>query len=511
MRPDMDEIELEWLEQRLRKAAAGHRPPAPDGLVEYVETVPYRVRSAGRVELAFDRPRVRRSVFAMAAAAAVVVAIVGGAALVSFRQVPGAATAPADVSDGWQWQATDGTLYVAEMAVPKGFVATCGHLSGKEAVDLALCSSADGLHWSVPADPAIVSVKGADPFLPLSILVRNGIYLATSSRGSGKFQGPGRTLWRSTDGVNWSEVDTSKSLGATMGVSLMVVVPDGFLAAVSMNQGGSPPEQGLFISRDGQAWAKASDLPFETGAAGSGYYLGPTLTAGLYAAGQGPGGTAIGTWRTTNGRAWDVVTLPAGYSELGTVLTLPDGSLRGVASSFDTSASNVMVSSTDGLSWQIDRTAPAGSVDGLAVVGDRMVASISAVAFTDPHAVWQSDDWGKSWRPLLDLAGQPVPGSFGTLGGRLEIRVADGITHWLLTPVAADPSASPAESASAPASASPAEPETSSPSTEPPAATPTGSAVPSAEAPAQTPTDGPSGTPAGSSPEPRPSPVPTAT
>jgi hypothetical protein len=482
MRPEMDEFD--WVEQRLRRAVAGNQPTAPDRLRDFVDMVPAANRRAGRIGLALERPRIRRGFFAVAAVAAVAVAVVGSAALVSYRQVPAESPTPEGiVSDGWAWQATDGTLYFAELEVPHGFIATCGRNSDQRIVDQTLCSSPDGLHWSVPADEAIVSAEGADPFLPFTVLVHNGIYLATSSRGSGEFQGPAWTLWRSTDGVHWSEVDTAESLGATKGVDLMVVAPDGFLAAVSTDQAGSPPEEGLFISNDGYAWSKASDLPFETGAAGSGYYMGPTTAAGLYAAGVSPDGGATQTWRTTDGRHWTVVAMPAGYSELGSVVTLPDGSLRGLASSFDTSATNVIVSSTDGLSWRIDPSGPAGSVDALAVVGDRMVAYVSSETYTDPHQVLQSDDWGKSWRPLPDLTGKPVVGAFAPLGGHLEIRGADLATHWLLTPVqrgAATPvptepaqTESPSATESATQRKSPAEPsEASGPTIEAPVGTP---------------------------------------
>ena len=505
MRPEMNETETTELEQLLRNSVAGHRPAAPDALLEFIETVPTRERQTGPIGRILGGRMARRGVLGLAAAAAVVVALVGSAALMSSRRPSVPASESLPTSDGWAWQATDGTLYFAEMQVPRGFIATCVRNSEQGLVDQTLCSSPDGLRWSVPADPAIVSAEGADPFLPYTILVRNGIYLATSSRGSGEFQGPAHTLWRSTDGVHWGEVDTSKSLGATMTISLMVVVPDGFLAAVSTNQAGSPPEQGLFISSDGRAWAKASDLPFETGAAGSGYYLGPTMTAGLYAAGQRPDGTATGTWRTTNGRHWDVVTLPAGYSELGTVVTLPDGSLRGVASSFDTLASNLMVSSTDGLSWQIDRTAPTGSVDALVVVGDRMVAYVSSTPYTNPHQVLQSDDWGTTWRPLLDLSGQPVSGTISYLGGgHLGIMGADLIVHWVLTPVKPDPAASPVESATAADSVAPSESETPSATPEPsvtPVPTPT-----AVESVAPTPVESAAPTPGAATPEPTPTP-----
>ena len=457
MRPEMDEFDV-GMEQRLRNVVVDRQSRAPGRLIDFVCTVPASRRRAGRVELALERPRVRRSLFALGAAAAVVVAVASSAVLVSYRYgtASGSPTPAGIVSDGWAWQATDGTLFLAASKVPNGFVAECGGRSSQSFVDETLCSSKDGLHWSYPPDPAIVSVAGTEPFLPQQIFVRKGIYLATSARASGEHSGPGRTLWRSTDGVHWAQVDTSASPGPMSEVNVMSIAPDGFMADVMM---GSGTETGMFLSPDGIAWSKASDLPFDTGGAGSGYYIGPTMTAGLYAAGVGADGTTGPTWRTTNGRDWQVVNMPTGYSQLNSVVTLPDGSLRGVASTFDNSAPNVIVDSADGLTWRIDSTGPTGSVDMFVVVGDRMVAYVST-SNTGPHQILQSDDWGKTWRPLLDLSGQPVVGSVATVGGRLEIQDTDLATHWLLTPVQENPPASPIESAMAPVSASPSEPKT---------------------------------------------------
>ena len=484
----MNEFDIEWMEQRLRKALAGRQPTAPRRLIDFVDTVPVTNRRAGRIELALERPLVRRSFFALAAAAAVIVAVVGSAVLVSYRQLPAAASQwpSANLSDGWAWQATDGTLYLAALAVPKGFVATCGRESGREMVDMTLCSSPDGLHWSIPADPSIVSVEGGGTFLPDYLLVRDGVYLASSTATSGEHQDPARRLWRSTDGVHWSMVDVSSSLG-TASILPTVVVPDGFLASASWNYPGAPGEE-LVISPDGLTWSKAGDWPFDIPVTGGPSMI-PTLDGlGLYVAVTRPGGTDTGVWRTTDGRHWDAVTLPAGFDQLGTLVTLPDGSLRAVVSTFNGSTPNVIVRSTDGLAWHLDPVDPAGSVDAIMVVGDRMVAWVSAAAnYTDPQTVWQSDDWGKTWRPLHDLAGRPLSGSVRPLGGggRLEVIGTDYTVHWLLTPVkggapAASPSqtsdASPGAEASASSAASPSESAsesaTSGASIAPPAAVP---------------------------------------
>jgi len=84
MGPDMNELEVEQIEERLRKSAIGHRPAAPSELLRFVDAVPVENRFAGRPTL-IGHPHVRRSFAALATAAAVVVGLVSGVALVSLR------------------------------------------------------------------------------------------------------------------------------------------------------------------------------------------------------------------------------------------------------------------------------------------------------------------------------------------------------------------------------------------------------------------------------------------
>jgi hypothetical protein len=434
MRPEMNDSELYRLEQRLRKAVESRQPSAPARLVDFVETVPVQSRPANRIELALGRPRVRRGALALVAAAAVVVAVAGSAVLVAYRQLPGAASDSPQVRDGWEWQATDGTVHVAELPVAHGYIATCGRQVDRQLVDQTLCSSADGLHWSTPADPEIVSLDGDGPFLPLNWVVRNGTYIATSSPGiAGESRGPATRLWRSTDGVHWAMVTLPPVL-TERSMSIGQVVSDGFLAEVLSDrpEGGLKAE--LFISSDGLSWSKVSDMPFDLSTPDAQSYYAPTV-AGLYTAGTRRDGAGIGTWRTTNGRTWDEVTLPQGYDQVAMIVELPDGSLRGIASQFDGSDPSVLVASTDGLSWQIEPTGLVGSVDVLLRTGDRLLASVSSAAYAVPNRVWQSDDWGETWRPLLDLTGSPVSGTMGVLGDRVSLADTDWIARWLLTPV----------------------------------------------------------------------------
>jgi hypothetical protein len=85
MRLEMDEREIEELERRLRRATSGRRPAAPDELLHFIESVPGRHHAGRRIERFLAGSRARRGVFAIAAAAALVVAIVASATLMAVR------------------------------------------------------------------------------------------------------------------------------------------------------------------------------------------------------------------------------------------------------------------------------------------------------------------------------------------------------------------------------------------------------------------------------------------
>ena len=459
----MNETEATELEHLLRSSVAGHRPAAPDALLEFIEAVPTRERRSGPINRILEGRLARHGILGLAAAAAVVVALVGSAALMSPRKPSVHANEPANVSDGWQWQATDGTSYMAALAVPKGFIATCGRNAGQTMVDQVLCSSPDGLHWSVPADSAIISVDGGGPFLPIGFLVRDGTYLVVSMPLSGEHQGPATTLWRSTDGVRWSVVTLAPELPQTE-IHLAGVAPDGFLAVGTRNG-----TEEMLISADGLTWSKVGDMPYDVAVVGGTGEFWGARTPSFYVTGPRPGGTEIGTWMTTDGRNWQDVRMPAGYTQVLETVALPGGGFLGLGSSFDTATPYRIIRSTDGLAWQLDPSGPAGSVDVLGLVGDRLVAVVSTSPDEGPYRVLQSLDWGKSWRPLLDLSGQPVSGTVAPISfpGHFGIMGPDMIVHWLLTPVTPDPAASPVESATAGVSASPSESETPSATPEP--------------------------------------------
>ena len=107
MKPEMDQVEVERLEQRIRRSAAGHRPSAPNSLVDFIETVPTRHKAGRWLGLALGGPRLQRSFSVVAAAAAIVIAIVGSATFVSIRNgQPGRSEAPATMAASYEPSAT---------------------------------------------------------------------------------------------------------------------------------------------------------------------------------------------------------------------------------------------------------------------------------------------------------------------------------------------------------------------------------------------------------------------
>jgi hypothetical protein len=470
----MDDMEVARLEQLLRKSAEGHRPPAPDALVKFIDTVPARERRSGLIGRVIPGPAARRGVLGLAAAAAVVFALAGTVALMAVRHPTGPAAPSLPSRDGWAWQATDGTAHMPAFQVTNGFIATCGRWSDQAFVDQTLCSSPDALHWTTPGDPAIVSVDGGGVFLPDMVIERQGVYITTSFNhvGPGEFRSPAKSLWRSTDARHWSVVDSPAFAG--MSVTLDGAIAGGFVATARPDPLGQPSfTVNLLISADGLTWSVASEVPIDNSVIGVGSYYAVT-PAGFYVGGPQQGSTDVAFWRTVNGRDWAPVSLPpgAGVDQLGQVVRLPDGSFLGLGSSNDASHANVMMHSADGLAWQRHSTSLVGSVDQLFAIGDRLVVSLSKEPYVSPNSYWESDDWGRSWRQLHDLSGAPISGAMYTsISGRLQLAGDDFIVHWVLSPVPYDPTAT-YEASPAVAPESPVASESAPPTPEPSVATP---------------------------------------
>ena len=433
----MDEVEFERLEQRLRKSVVGHEPVAPEALFSFMEEVPVRHRPGRRIDAALSRPGIRRGVFAMAAAVAVVFAMAASAILIDIRSSgvgPGGprASSPA----GWSWQRADLSVVHLAYQVAHGFVGTCG-----VSPDETMCTSPDGLNWTTPADPRIVAVAAGKYFVPDHIVRSGDVYVATSQSDSvsnpsfdpaslpsaGLDLTPTTVLWRSPDGLNWSLVDSPAFSGLTL--DTVVDVGSGFVVVAAS----TPEETGWALtSPDGLTWTRASRLPVQ-----------PSITA-VGAAGLVVGSTQTGPdeWRTLDGKAWTRLTTPAGLS-VGGAYAIPGGGFVGLGMSKGDAGSQ-LVRSSDGLTWHVEQGDLQGALFGLTPAGGRLFATVAplplpATITEGTFSIWQSDDWGLTWQPFLDTSGLQVQGMAYGLGGRLAIYSVDpdGLVSrisWVVTP-----------------------------------------------------------------------------
>jgi hypothetical protein len=473
MRPEMNDVELAQLELRLRKSVVGHAPAAPEALVRFIDTVPAIEPERRRPSLAHARPGVRRAFFALAAAAAIVLAVAGASALVTIRgsQTPGL---PAP-GDGWSWQQADGTLVDMVSQVARGFIGVCRSDTGT----WSLCTSADGSTWAVPPDKSILTVEGSDQFWPWQVARSGGVYVAIGSvqmcpTSDGCSQplpvppgtGSGNLVWRSTDGVRWNRVDSPAFVG--LGVAQVGEVAGSFAATAL----GSSGQGWALTSADGLVWSRSSQLPAQPGTAMIGDLLGqPALwspgSAGLCVGDGSP--TDPVEWRSLDFKTWTRVNLPSDIA-FACGGRVADGSYLGIgpAASAKPAVGFKIVRSADGLTWRVDQGNLDGFIVSMAYVGDRLVAGVSTTqlfeATNQVLPIWESADLGHTWQPLLDSTGKQLEGVVKNVGDRVGIYAGVGGTamgrlEWLGSRNAAFPvatsTASTAASAAATASATP--------------------------------------------------------
>lgn len=457
MKPEMEDVELAQLELRLRNAVVGHRPAAPESLVSFIDTVPAMEPAGRRMGFAGVRPGVRWAFFALAAAAVLVVGVAGAAALVKVRSDQ--STGVTGAGDGWTWQQADGTLVTSVFRVAEGFVGLCTDTSSTQSV----CTSADGSTWTAPPDPAILTVDGNDWFWPWHIVRSGDVYVSDGEAQScptgichPSVPAPaasdvGNVLWRSTDGVHWSRVD-SPAFSGLYGLQVGLI-SGGFVAVgVSSDASGTGADWAL-TSTDGLTWTRASQLPVKPGSAAGEYGAVPPAMVmlegnqssqpSLWAPGSVGVSVANGSasdpleWRSLDGKTWAQVHVPSGMAfAIGGRTS--DGSYLGAA--FPAPSAVVggqIVRSADGLTWHVDQGNLEGTISGLSYVGGRLVASVSespasldsaaATATATPAPavatplIWESLDLGHTWRPLLDATGRQMNGGVGQIGDRLVV------------------------------------------------------------------------------------------
>jgi hypothetical protein len=415
MKPDTQDFER-GLERRLWLCAVDHSPAAPRALYDFIETVPEMPRRSTWSGRTVGLPGLRRGALAVAVTAALVAAVVLSSVVLNVRQTQ--TSGPG--SGGWIWQRADGSVVGGTSQVARGFIGSCNpnHFG-----DGTLCSSPDGLHWSTPADPSIVKVEGGGAFEPINVVRFGREWLALGAPAevnlaSPSFPAPtdsvgnGMTLWRSTDGVDWVQVDQAPFAGLSL--TNIGALRNGFIVVAAS----TPDDPGWTLtSPDGATWTRSSHLPATPG-------FSAADSTGLYIGQRSP---SPGEWRTGDGTNWTPLTLPAGIEFVSQVHGVPGGGF--VAAGLGSSAQETLLRSADGIRWEAGTGTLNGTLFGISVIGDRIVASTIPGSMADLKPsdlrLWQSEDWGLTWQPLVGPDGIQMSGLSLPMGDGLAIKVAD--------------------------------------------------------------------------------------
>jgi hypothetical protein len=329
---------------------------------------------------------------------------------------------PDAVRSEWSWQATDGTRFEFPIAVPGGWLATCGTPGTSEFTDPALCWSADGLNWTESAQQEFVETQGSDPFWPIHAVQSEGVYVAFSLSRPIPFTGSGTpVLWRSTDGRTWTELHPPEFAGYA--VSDVGMLGGRFVTIGTSADGGS----GIVLgSPDGLAWSMIGDTP-ESPNGWNATVFGLVLSTGVNG--------LSGSWVSSDGASWVKATLPAGVTHLGGLpVRLAGGDYMDVGDDFISATHDTLMKSADGIAWTAVPT-PDGRPMSFDQVGGRLILTMSLGTNNEaPYVAWQSSDDGQTWQSLPDPDGFPVDQITSSFGDRVTITYGDVPKIWIGTP-----------------------------------------------------------------------------
>ena len=398
-----DELDLE---RRLRELVAGRRPAAPPSIREYILAVPSSpVAPESRARRRRMPGRLSPMTWAgLAAAAVIVAAVAGSAALISIKPNPsttakpaasGSAPAPSGfdfVTNGWGWRLVGEPSPGPIAAVANGYLGEC-----VAAGVPAPCTSRDAVIWAVPPDPAVFAVAGTGAFGGWSVAHGAAGWVATGTVNAG--------TWRSVDGTHWTAV--AIDLPGLQSAQVQAIA--GGFAMIAQVYDGKRSNQQVLTSVDGSTWTQRS-LPAGTVSVSDGGAIGLVTHATQYrlvALSFDPASTAGAATQTP-------LTLPYGASDLASTVRLPGGTWVGLVNS----SGLTVVTSSDGATWKA-AAGPGPGISSLILVGDRLLA-VSMIANTSVAALWESTD-AKSWRLIQTLDGYPSATSLTSLGDRVAL------------------------------------------------------------------------------------------
>jgi hypothetical protein len=159
-------------------------------------------------------------------------------------------------------------------------------------------------------------------------------------------------------------------------------------------------------------------------------------------------GSTSEEWTTTDGVAWSSMTLPSGFEFVGRVQPLPGGGSMAVGRKSNSSQA-ALLRSDDGVNWQAVPYGAAGTLYSILMMGNVLVASgiPGSPAESSPSdlRIWQSQDWGSTWQPLMGPDGNQLAGVAIPLGNGVAIMSTEAATQNRLTWVGkwSGPSSSP--------------------------------------------------------------------
>lgn len=384
-----------------------------DDLRSYFDRVTEEVR-AGTVGAVSPAP-VRRSPrrgWLVAAAIVAMVAVVGGLVLTRSsdddRVDPvdevrtDVVASPDEIRAGWERvpNAFPDDAFVNDVASgPAGFVAVgltfVPNGTTDDPTEPAIWHSGDGRSWN--AAPVPISDAGRNETVAVTAW-RDG-YVALVDVGGVS------TLWRSPDGLTWSEPEPSPSLPTLPGGKVTRLLADGeSLIAYG---------DGAWVSSDGITWARGDlDAPVHAIVRD-----GDRLVA---LAGRSAAAGTTRVFTSTDGRHWTLAADLGPERDPGSsALVAWSGGWWVTSFPGDSDARSALWQSRDARDWdRVDADVPRlYGIDRLLALGPYLVAT-GWDADARPSG-WVSID-GRDWVPTPDL-GQPP-------GGRLGIAASDGRT-----------------------------------------------------------------------------------
>ena len=295
---------------------------------------------------------------------------------------------------------SDAPLMHGLIAVPNGFVAICDP-SG-EAVGTA-CTSPDAIHWSRMPDPSIFTAKGSHPFRAQFLAHGGGVYLAAEGDLSNwGINEPDAILWRSTDGISWTEVPATPILKGRRVGALWYV--NGAFLAVSSNGSG-----GVLISTNGLDWKPmTSGIVPVTGDTSAHAFFGADYD-----------GNRVGDleYFSGDGVTWKPINRPdAATTSLVSIETVAAGY---VATTWNgQTQKDAVIGSPDGVTWSAMYPSPA-AMSTIVSFSGRLYGVGSPNSSEVNLLAWSSTDAGRTWEQLTTADGTPMSGRLVVAGIRL--------------------------------------------------------------------------------------------